>query len=236
MKKLCFLFCLLCLLAGVRAQKIINDPNAEVRNVRSFTGIDVSGGIDLYISAGDEAVAVSASKPEYRDRIKTEVENGILKIWHDSKWGVSISGNKNLRAYVSYKTLKSLGASGGSDIMVDGVINGSDLAIRVSGGSDFKGAVTVSTLTVRQSGGSDVRIAGKATTIDVDVSGGSDFKGYELMVDVCSLEASGGSDIEITANRELSANASGASDIRYKGKPVVKDARASGASSVKARS
>ena len=236
MKKLFFLFCLLTIASFAFAQKIINDPNAETRTVGSFTGIEVSGGIDLYLSGGNEVVAVSASRTEYRDRIRTEVENGILKIWYDSKWGVSINGNKNLRAYVSYKTLKSLAASGGSDVNVDGTISTPELALRVSGGSDFKGAVDVNKLTVRQSGGSDVRISGKATTLDVDASGGSDFKGYDLVAEVCELEASGASDIEITANRELSARASGASDIHYRGKPAVKEARSSGASSVKARS
>jgi hypothetical protein len=236
MKKVFSLVCLLSFALLVQAQKVINDPNAEPRKIGSFTGIDVSGGIDVVISAGDEAVAVSASKTEYRDRIKTEVENGILKIWYDSKWGISINGNKNLKAYISYRTLKSLEASGGSDINADGTIRASDLALRVSGGSDFRGAVEATRLTVKQSGGSDVRISGKATTLNVDASGGSDFKGYDLVADVCDLEASGACDIEITANRELSARASGASDIHYKGNPTVKEAKASGASSVKSRS
>ena len=236
MKKLFSLFCLLLTAGLVFSQKTINDPNAELRQVGSFSGISVSGGIDLYLSPGDEAVAVSASKIEYRDRIKTEIDNGVLKIWYDSKWGVSMSGNKNLKAYVSYKTLKTLSASGGSDVNVDGTIAGSELTLRVSGGSDFKGIVDVAKLLVRQSGGSDIRISGKATTLDVDASGGSDFKGYDLVAEVCELEASGASDIEITANREISARASGASDILYRGKPAVKEAKSSGASSVRSRS
>lgn len=236
MKKLLTFLLLLGFATFVSAQKIINDPNAEVRTVRSFTGVSVSGGIDLYVSYGNEAVAVSAAKAEYRDRIRAEVENGILKIWYDSKWGINVSGTKNLKAYVSYKTLKSLEGSGGSDIQVDGKIDADELFIRMTGGSDFKGGVEVQKLKVHQSGGSDVRISGKAASVAVDASGGSDFKGYDLVAEVCDLEASGASDIEITANREVTARASGASDIHYKGNPSVKEAKASGASSVKGRS
>lgn len=236
MKKIFFFAFFAIAAMAVNAQKLINDPNAEPRKIGSFTGIEASGGIDVYLSAGDEALAVSASKPEYRDRIKTEVENGILKIWYDSKWGISINGNKNLKAYVSYKTIKSLQASGGSDISVEGNITTGELTLRVSGGSDFKGAVQIDKLTVHQTGGSDVKISGKVTTLSVDASGGSDFKGYDLSADVCDLEASGACDIEITANRELSARASGASDIHYKGSPTIKEAKSSGASSVKSRS
>jgi hypothetical protein len=236
MKTLFAMIGLLCFSLSMEAQKVINDPNVEPRTLKgSFTGISVSSGIDIYLSSGDEAVAVSASKPEYRDRIKTEIENGVLKIWFDSKTGISISGNKNLKAYVSYKTLKSLDASGGSDVSVDGSIKGAELVLRVSGGSDFNGAVDVDFLKARLSGGSDIKISGRATSLDVNASGGSDFKGYALVAETCELEASGACDIEVTANKELSARASGASDIHYKGKPAVKEAKASGASSVSGR-
>lgn len=233
------LFFLLYLLPGsllLPAQKVINDPNAEVRSIGPFTGIDVSGGIDLYLSTGSEALAVSAAKPEYRERIRTEVENGILKIWYDSKTGINISSDKRLKVYVSYTTLHSLEASGGSDVRVDGTIASEELVLRISGGSDFSGKVEAAKLIVRQSGGSDVHISGKATSLAVDASGGSDFKGYGLVAEVCDLEASGACDIEVTASKVLSARASGASDISYKGSPTVKEAKSSGASSVKSRS
>ena len=238
MKKLFLAAALLCFTALTFAQKVINDPNVEPRKVGSFSGVSVSSGIDLYLSYGDEAVAVSASKPELRDRIKTEIENGILKIWFYSKSGVSINWNndRKLKAYVSYKTLNRLSASGGSDVFPDGVIKSNELKLQLSGGSDFKGKVDVENLRVDQSGGSDVHISGRATTLSVEAHGGSDFNGYDLVTEICNLEASGGSDIEITANKELSARAAGASDIRYKGQPNVKEAKASGASSVKARS
>ncbi len=238
MKKLFLSFCLLSSTVFAFAQKVINDPNAEVRKVGSFTGISVSNGIDLYLSNGNEAVAVSSSKPELTDRIKTEVKDGVLTIGFESKSGININWNENrkLKAYVSYKTLNSLSASGGSDVLIDGVVSSSELRLHLSGGSDFKGKVEVENLRVDQSGGSDVNIAGKANTLSVEASGGSDFNGYDLVTEFCNLQASGGSDIEITANKELSARANGASDIHYKGQPNVKEAKASGASSVKARS
>ncbi|HEX8314178.1 MAG TPA: head GIN domain-containing protein [Flavisolibacter sp.] len=239
MKKLFFIVCLLSIAALGHAQKVINDPNVEARNISgSFTGVSVSDGIDLYISYGDEAVAVSASRPEHRERIRTEIKNGVLKIWYESKSGININFNddRKMKAYVSYKTLNTLGGSGGSDILVDGTIKTNELRVNISGGSDFKGRVETENLRVNQSGGSDISISGRAATLTVDASGGSDFNGFDLVTEICDLEASGGSDIEITANKELSAHASGASDIHYKGKPNVKQAKASGASEVKARS
>lgn len=237
MKKYFSFFLLLLIASFAYSQKIINDANAEARTIGSFSGISVSSGIDLFLSSGNEALAISASKPEHKERIKTEIKDGILKIWYDVKgFSISMNGDRRLKAYVSYKTLKSLEASGGSDVMIDGSIKATDFTLVLSGGSDFKGAIDASTLTVKQSGGSDINISGKATNVVIDASGGSDFDGYDLVTEICDIEASGGSDVQITANRELTAKASGASDINYKGTPAVKEVKASGASSVKAKS
>lgn len=221
-----------CFLA--QAQTIINDPNVEVRTVEGFRAISVAGGIDLFLSAGDEAVAVSASSPEYRNRIKTEVKDGVLKIFYDYQSGIKISINsdRKLRAYVSYKQLEKLHGSGGCDITIDGTLKADNLVLGLSGGSDFVGKVDVNTLKVDQSGGCDTKISGRVGALDVDASGGSDFNGFDLVAETCRLDASGGCDIEITVTKELVADASGASDIRYRGSPAVKKVEASGSSSV----
>ena len=79
------------MLAGVLAfaqnTKIINDPNAQKRNVGEFHGVQVGGGIELFLSQGtEEAVAVSANDPEIRDRIVTEVRDGVLHIHLTDQW------------------------------------------------------------------------------------------------------------------------------------------------------
>jgi len=219
---------------SIFAQKIINDGNAEKRSVGSFHGVEVGGGIDLYISQGDEAVAVSASEVKHRDRIRTEVKNGILKIWYDYKNGFHLeTGTKKMKAYVSFKELDWLSGSGGSDVWVDGTIRVNKLGMEVSGGSDFHGKVEVKELKIEASGGSDVDISGTATTLKVGASGGSDFKGYGLSTDICDIEASGGSDVYITVNKEMTADASGGSDIRYKGAGLIREIKSSVSSDIK---
>ena len=227
-------FAVIHLLANAQDTKVINDPNAQTRNVTGFHAISISGGIDLYLSQGNEAVAVSASKSEYRDKIKTVVENGVLKIYMERDgmhWNWDWH-NPKLKAYVSFSTLEDLKASGGSDIYGQGSIKVEKLNINISGGSDLHGKVDIHDLTIHQSGGSDAAISGSVTNLNVDASGGSDFKGYDLVTDNCRIQASGGSDAQITVNKELNANASGGSDIYYRGNGVIKEVRSSGSSSV----
>lgn len=231
MQKLFSLLLLTGLIATASAQKTINDANAQKRNVSGFHAIEIGGGIDLYLSQGDEAVAVSASKDEYRDKIKTEVKNGVLKIWYEYNSNIRLDwGNRKMKAYVSAKTLDGLHASGGSDVFVDGSFKAAKLDMEVSGGSDFHGKIESDELKVQASGGSDVDISGKVGRLTIDASGGSDFKGYDLSTDICNVEASGGSDVYITVNKELSAKASGGSDVHYKGNGLIRDINTSSGS------
>jgi hypothetical protein len=222
------------LMLGAQAQKtVIHDPNVELRPVKGYHGIEVSSAINLYLSQGDqETVAISAPDLQLRDRIKTEVVDGILKISLEGKrWSL---GSTKLKAYVSFTTLDKLTASGASDIFVDGVITGDNLFIDLSGASDFKGAINVKEFQLDQSGASDAHITGAVSgTATIHSSCASDVKGYDLVIQNCEVHASGASDIRLTVNKELSAEVSGASSVYYKGEGTIRESHATGASTVK---
>lgn len=239
MKKLfLFLACAITFIATAAQSKLINDPNAEARKINgSFHAIAVSSAIDLYVSQGDEeAVAVSASDKNDLDHVITEVDNGVLKIrfqntgsiiWH---WR-----GRKIKAYVSFKNIDRLSASGASNVYIEGTINSSSLAVHMSGASDLKGNLKSDELNIDLSGASDALISGSANNMTIGVSGASDVKAFDFVTENCTAHASGASDIKITVNKELNVHASGASDIHYKGTAVIKDLHSSGASSVSKR-
>jgi hypothetical protein len=218
---------------GILFAQQVHDPNAEIREAKSFHGINVSSSFDVYIDQSNvEAVAVSASEIKYRDHIKVEVKNGILYVGFDSKGMNWNSGKKKLKAYISFNQIDKLTVSGACDVFITGTIKVDELSINQSGASDLKGKLDVKKLSVDLSGASDITISGSAVQLDVEASGASDFRGFDLVTDICDVRASGASDIKITVNKELSAHASGASDVRYKGNGVIRDIKSSGSSSV----
>jgi hypothetical protein len=235
MKKIILGLLMVCSFFAVAAQKeIVNDPNAEIRIISgSFNKIKISGGIDLYLSQSDEeAVAVSASQDKFKEGIKTVVENNTLKIYYFGDKALEVFKNKKLRVYVSFKNLELVDASGACDVQVAGVITVPALTLSMSGASDFKGAVKVSSLKMDLSGASDVTIKGISNTVNIASTGASDISGFDLVTDFCNAKVSGASDVNITVNKELSASASGSSDITYKGQATLKDVHTSGSSSV----
>lgn len=233
MKKLVLFATGLLLTAVVFAQKI-NDPNAEVREAKNFHGIHLSHAFDVYLTqSNEEAVAVSAATDKDKERIKVEVKNGILYVGWDNKglkWG---SGNKKLKAYISFKNIDKLTVSGACDVKITGTLKADELKVDLSGASDLKeGTLDVNKLSLDLSGASDMRIKGRAAQLSIEASGASSFKGYDLETENCDARASGASDIKIKVNKELTAEASGASDIHYIGSGVIRDIKSSGSSSV----
>src|SRR5579885_2225216 len=100
------------------AQEVVNDVNAEKRNVGSFHGIHVSNAFNVYLTQGSEdALAVSASEERFRDKIKTEVKDGILYISYENGLRLN-SGKMKLKAYVSFKDLDEIKASGACDLFL----------------------------------------------------------------------------------------------------------------------
>jgi hypothetical protein len=232
MKKLFVLLPGLLLGMIVYAQQPINDANAQVREAKDFHGISVSSAFDVFlIQANEEKVAVSASETKYLADIKVEVKNGVLEINWDHK-GIWNRGNKKLKAYISFKNIDKLVVSGACDVSIIGTLKADNLEINLSGASDLKGKLDVKKLSFDLSGASDAKINGTTTQLDIEARGASSFKCFDLATDYCNARASGASDIRITVNKELSASASGASDVNYKGAGVIRDIKTNGASSV----
>lgn len=224
-----YLFVILCSFLSVSAfaQPVIEiaDPNAKARVLNaSFSAINVSDGIILYLTEGNESIAVSASDAKYEERFKTEVENGILKIYFDNKgFDWNLNGKRKLKAYVSYKKLNRLNASGGSNVILTTPLNADDLQMKFTSGTLFTGKVTAKELDIIQNSGSEINISGSAQKINIEATSGAIFKGYDFAVDFCTAKASSGGAVRISVKKELDANANSGGAIHYKGEAVIRD-------------
>jgi len=240
MKKMQVMLMAMLVSAVLFSQKTINDPNAEPRNLSGFHAIKISNAFTIYISQGNEdAVAISASKAEYKAKIITKVENGVLIIRFDEDknfWKGWNGDKQKLTAYISIKKIDRLDVSGACDVFFEDGISSEDLNVELSGASDIKGKIDAKKLSFDISGASDATISGNAAELSVEASGASDFKGYELVTNYCTAEASGASSVNITVNKELNARASGASSVRFKGEGLIRDIKTSGSSNVTRKS
>ena len=216
-------------------QTIINDPNIEVRNIGAFSGIKASDGIDIYLSQSDDyALGVSASDKKYLDGIKTEIKNDVLMITYDGS-SFKYNNNRKLHAYISFKNIESLEASGACNYIINGTLVVNSLRIKLSGASQIKGTTNIQNLQIDVNGASLVQTNGTVQNLKLNASGASDVKNYALVADNCIADLSGASDVKISVNKSLVAKASGASTLYYKGNPEKKEVSSEGASTISQR-
>lgn len=225
-KNFLFAVCMLLMPAFAFAQqKFVYDVNAEKRTVSGFHGIKISMGIELHImQANTEEVAVSAASPEDRDKIKTEVVNGILRIYYEKEnnWTSWNAKRKQLKAWVSFKNIDTFNGSSGSNTKAEGSITATDLSLDLSSGAEFIADLSCTSIDADVSSGAEMTLSGNTKTIKIETSSGADFEGYNLKTDICNADASSGGSIEITVNKEISAEASSGGGVHYKGAAVIK--------------
>ncbi|MFZ4059460.1 MAG: GIN domain-containing protein, partial [Ferruginibacter sp.] len=135
MKHILIAFLLIAGFSATAQQDALEASNVEKRTISaSFSKISVMDGIDLYLSQSkDQAVAVSASEEKYLKRIITEVENGTLKIYYDTK-GPTLNGKKHLKAYVSFDQIDHLTATSGASVVLKEKITLNQLKVKLTSG------------------------------------------------------------------------------------------------------
>lgn len=226
---------LVCLFVAMSASALIAQEIERKENFTNFNGIAVSSGIDLYLSQSTSEKVMLKGNESVLEKIKVSKDaNGVLKFeFKEGSLGNWTWGNDNaVKAYVSFKTLNNLMASGGSDVVSDGQFNLTSLSIKSSGGSDVKLDLIVKDLKVVTSGGSDISLKGRAEKFSLSASGGSDVNAFGLEAGDLIATTSGGSDAELNASKSITIAASGASDVNYKGVATKKSISSTGASDV----
>lgn len=210
--------CLLFIIAGfnLNAQNVVHDANAQVRNVGSFNKIRISSAINLYLSQGKEqAVAVSSEDADVTGKIKTEVSNGILKIYvENGLWNKWNWGNKHLKAYVTFTDLEMLDASGACNVDLTDPITVGDFKLVLSGASNMKGDIKGGSINFDLNGASNAKINTSGTSFIVSQSGASNFKGA-INAGKISFDINGASVADVDGSTtNLVVSASGASNFK----------------------
>jgi len=188
----------------------------------NFNEVSVASGIDLYLTqSNSENIKISGNENLIKN-IEVEKSGSSLNIRYKKNiHRQHTSRGEALKVYVNYKTLQAITASGGSDVYGQNTLKTTSLKVQASGGSDIKMEIAAKDLELSVSGGSDANLKGTVTNMTIQSSGGSDVDALNLIAEYAKVTASGGSDANVHVTKGLEANASGGSDISYKGDPAV---------------
>lgn len=148
-----------------------------------------------------------------------------------------IKGDLNLR--ISGSGDVKIGDAGAADLHVSGSgdLEAGDLAsadIYVSGSGDLDIGDIQGHAKIRSSGAGDIQIDSLLGGLDYEGSGSSDFEARSVRGGNLHIHSSGSGDVSIADGdvKTLEINASGASDVSYRGRAVNAEAHASGAADI----
>lgn len=194
----------------------------ETRTIPSFTEIEVSNGISLYVSQEANNDIIIETDDNIIQYVETYTEGEKLYIKIED--GVDIKPSEDdryIKVNISTTTISSLLSSGGSKIEFLTPFQASELELAASGGPTISGELDIDKFTCDISGGGKVQLSGICQQMYISASGGSKLLLYEMPTDDSKIEISGGTTAELNINNTLSVNASGGSKIYLKGNAEI---------------
>lgn len=206
----------------------------ENRKTGEFKEIEVSRGMNVYITQGEITKVVVKADENLLEIIETRTEGDKLIV--TAKQNIRRAESK--KVFVTTPKITKIKSSSGSNVYSETKIvskdlelstsSGSNMTLEIesenvdasaSSGSNIKLQAKSENLDASASAGSNIRIEGRTDNFSAKVSSGANIKAKELTSENCDLTASSGGNIWITVNDELVAKASSGGNVFYAGSP-----------------
>ena len=195
----------------------------EVRQVGEFDQIQVSRGMNVYVTQGSPEKVVVIADNNLHEVIETKVEGGVLKVYvnENVRWA------KEKKVMVTVEKLSGVQTSSGSNVWSQNQIMSENLELSASSGANLTMDVNAKYLKADCSSGANIKLSGLAKEADLETSSGANLKGEELKADNCKMRASSGGNVSSTVNGRLEAKASSGGNVAYFGEPTETDVNTS---------
>lgn len=198
---------------------------AEQRTVEPFTDIDIRGCAAIHlIPSNDYQLSLRSNSPA---DVATSVRDGVLYI--------EVANNRYTKAKmeISVPALSAIRTAGACKITCDMPLVVDSLLLDIAGATQADLNLQARSLTIDSKGASELDLTGTAEQAVIRLSGAGSIDAEHLVVQDMHINCAGASEAELNVQRNLWAQAAGASKITYEGNPAVKQSMAVGGSVIK---
>ena len=201
-------------------------------SIPDYSKIKVSNAFNVYVtfSETEESVRIEANENLHNKIIVKRDGNAlIIRL----KKLTNVRGNATLNAFITTNNIAEFDMGGASSLTLENPWNVQNGIIELSGASDFTGEVLADRLELDLGGASTTNIFGNVGSMYADLSGSSDIRDFDLSVERLNIEMSGASEAYLSVSQLIDIEASGASELNYKGAAEIGRKELSGASEIK---
>jgi len=191
--------------------------DSEIRTLKSFDTVKVSGPIKLFLSEGSgESVKITVEGDD-PDKIVTEVTGKNLEI--KPKTVSIIESDVEFRVYVTYKKLRKLRCSNGAEAQGESVIKGDKFEVEVANSGIVDIQVNVSTLSCNVTSAGNLTVSGRAQDQKSVINTTGTMHAFKLICDNAYVKVGTGGSAEIYAAELIEGSVKTAGSLTFKGDP-----------------
>ncbi len=219
-------------IASLATSEIYDDdddyaPITHFNELDAFHAIVVQGHADIDITQNPmQTVAMQTTRP---DLYEVEVRDSVLYITCKEERHHPIDVDFS----IGVPEIRSIISSGACSIDSRGVLTVNQLYVQASGAAEIDLHVQTQKLILQNSGASDVELKGHTDQLQINLSGAGEIDAFGLQARTANVVCSGAGKVEVFATETLSAQASGASKITYRGNPTVEKSITGGMSIIR---
>ncbi len=193
----------------------VNAQDSGKKLLNEFAYIEADGGSTITIiqSDSDMVIVGSGSIP---DQVKTKTENGTFTVRASGGASCTVKVNR----------LASVTARGASTIKSQNTLSMVDLKITAVDASTVMLDLDATSVTAKVKDASTLKLSGRTTSFDVVSSDGAAVQAGNMTATSVTAVANDASTVTVQPYTSLSARASDASVIKYKGNPTQKNINA----------
>lgn len=181
-----------------------------------FERISITGGFDVVLEQGSKySVSVTVDET-FQKHIKVWVKENTLNIT-----GANMMQAFHAKVRIVAPSIHAVNLTAGASLVSENDIRSDNFSLNLSLGSSAEINGIFDSLSCEAIGGSQVMFNGSAAKSVFHLSAGATVKAREFYVDTCIVSAYSGSEILITVNKYLDAEASSGSVIQYLGTPEI---------------
>jgi Putative auto-transporter adhesin, head GIN domain len=200
----------------------------QTRDVREFSGIKVSTGIQVFLTKGDIQSVEVETDENLQEWVRTDVNGGVLDIYCEK----TIRMAKTKKVNIVCKRLDNIDISSAGKITGLTNFDAEKLDIEISSGGQLSYETHASEIEISLSSAGRAEIKGSTGKLKADLSSASELKAYDLEAGSCDVSVSSAGVAHVSVKDEASFKASSAGRIHYMGEPKIQEINTSSAGSV----
>jgi hypothetical protein len=196
----------------------------ETREVGPFRALEVSGSMDVYVSQGSSTTVTLEGEDNILPEIELVTEGDKLEVRF--KRNMNIRTHRDVKVYLSAKTLEGVELSGSGDVELSGIFNSSNpVHIGLAGSGDIKGVFNAPEISIDLAGSGDIELKGETRNVNISVAGSGNCNAGALLAETAEVNIAGSGNVDLHASRELKTNIIGSGDVYYKGEPSISSSK-----------